>query len=75
VPILLEEGEALIDAAQEKGSTAARQVRASLEISGRPATEVNRSVTSWRRDCHVEPTRQPDALVDPTCARDPVNPQ
>ena len=37
VPILLEEGEALIDAAQ-KGSSAARQVRATLEISVQPAT-------------------------------------
>jgi len=39
VPILLEEGEALIDTAQ-KGSSAARQVRATLEISVRPAAEV-----------------------------------
>jgi excisionase family DNA binding protein len=37
VPILLEEGEALIDASQ-KGSSAARQVRATLEISVQPAT-------------------------------------
>jgi len=35
VPILLEEGEALIDAAQQ-GSSAARQVRATLEVSSRP---------------------------------------
>jgi excisionase family DNA binding protein len=34
VPILLEEGEALIDTAQ-KGSSAARQVRATLEVSSR----------------------------------------
>jgi excisionase family DNA binding protein len=34
VPILFEEGEALIDAAQ-KGSRAARQVRATLEVSSR----------------------------------------
>jgi len=39
VPILLEEGEALIDAAQ-KGSSAARQVRATLEISARPTAAV-----------------------------------
>ncbi|HEY5247410.1 MAG TPA: hypothetical protein VIJ15_03030, partial [Dermatophilaceae bacterium] len=39
VPILLEEGEALIDAAQ-KGSSAARQVSATLEISVRPEAEV-----------------------------------
>jgi hypothetical protein len=37
VPILLEEGEALIEAAQ-KGSSAARQVRATLEISVQPAS-------------------------------------
>jgi hypothetical protein len=37
VPILLEEGEALIDAAQ-KGSSAARQVRATLEVSSRSNT-------------------------------------
>jgi len=43
VPILLEEGEALIDAAQQ-GSRAARQVRAALEISVQPAraTELSR---------------------------------
>jgi hypothetical protein len=43
VPILLEEGEALIDAAQQ-GSSAARQVRATLEISVQPAsaTELSR---------------------------------
>src|SRR5664279_1799221 len=42
VPILLEEGEALIDAAQ-KGSSAARQVRATLEISARPTAAVESS--------------------------------
>ena len=42
MPILLEEGEALIDAAQ-KGSSAARQVRVTLEISVRPTAAVESS--------------------------------
>jgi excisionase family DNA binding protein len=48
VPIRLEEGEGLVDAAQ-KGSSAARQVRATLEVPSRPnaASELsNHPVTS-----------------------------
>ena len=42
VPILLEEGEALIDAAQQ-GSSAARQASATLEVSSRPTAEIGLS--------------------------------
>jgi excisionase family DNA binding protein len=42
VPILFEEGDALIDASQQ-GSSAARQVRATLEISARPTAAVESS--------------------------------
>jgi hypothetical protein len=45
VPILLEEGVALIDAAQ-KGSSSARQVRATLEVSSRHAAAREPSIHS-----------------------------
>src|SRR5450631_728580 len=58
VPILLEEGEALIDAAQ-KGSSAARQVRATLEISVQPAIAVELSAQPW-------PAAHPSAKLEPS---------
>jgi len=66
VPILLEEGEALIDAAQQ-GSSAARQVSATLEVSSRPTAAIGLSTQPVvaelaRREAATTALRGPDLL-------------
>ena len=64
VAIQLKEAAELIDAAQE-GSSAARHVRSTLEISVQPAATIQMSAQLWPSESRVESSSQPPSLSGP----------
>ena len=64
----LKESTELIDAAQE-GSSAARHLRSTLEISVQPAATTEMSAQPLAPESRIDNASQPRALVDRTCSK------